>query len=111
MPVQGSFTMKRNDTRPGLLATLSLAASDVISSVKFFMATPQGTLKVNGTAASIVTQPSATSGGQVQYSWAVGDSDTAGQYRGEFEVTLSSGRKETFPNDSYIPINIIPDLG
>lgn len=104
------FTMKANDTRPAIQATLSAAATDVITSVKFLMSDSTGTLKVNA-AGSIVTQPSATSGGVVKYQWQAADVNTAGNYRGEFQVTFNDSRIETYPNSSYIAISILPDLG
>lgn len=104
------FTMKANDTRPAIQATLSAAATDVISSVKFLMSDSTGTLKVNA-AGSIVTQPSSTSGGVVKYQWVANDVNTAGNYRGEFQVTFNDSRIETYPNSAYIAISILPDLG
>ena len=42
------------------------------------------------------------------YDWAVGDTDIAGAYWAEFEVTLASGRIETFPNDEMAAVEILP---
>ena len=39
------------------------------------------------------------------------ETDTAGVYRAEFEVMYNDGRLETFPNDGYISIQILSDLG
>lgn len=99
------FSIKQNDTRPSILATLTAAATDVISSVTFRMSTKAGVRKVDHSAA-IQTQPSASSGGQVKYQWLTGDTDTAGDYRGEFIVTFNDGRIETYPNRGYIAIHV-----
>ena len=99
------FNIKQFDTRPSLVATLTAAATDVISSVKFKMSDKTGAVKIN-TGASPVTQPSVSSGGVVKYGWVAGDTDVAGDFRGEFTVTFNDGRVETYPNRGYIAIHI-----
>lgn len=113
MAVPIDFYIKRNDTRPAIRATLSAASIDVFTSVKFFMYDSTGTAKVAGVTATIITQPSSSSGGVVQYQWngAAGDTDTAGEYDAEFQVTFDDGRKETYPNNGFIKVHIGPDLG
>jgi uncharacterized protein YfaS (alpha-2-macroglobulin family) len=39
--------------------------------------------------------------GVVRYSWGTDDTDEAGRYRAEFEVTYADGSVETFPNDGF----------
>ena len=48
--------------------------------------------------------------GKVSYTWAAGDTDTAGDYHAEFEVTFTGGSVLTFPNDGYLEIKILSDL-
>lgn len=49
--------------------------------------------------------------GEVWLVWAPGETDIAGVYRAEFEVVYQDGRRETFPGDGYISIQILDDLG
>lgn len=39
------------------------------------------------------------------------DTDTAGRFEAEFEVTYADGAVETFPNDGFIVVQIGPDIG
>ena len=45
-------------------------------------------------SASILSPATA---GQVQYTWASGDTDVVGLCKGEFEVTFTDGKTLTFP--------------
>jgi hypothetical protein len=106
-----TFEIKRNDRLPLLNAALKTKEGAVVTlsgaSVQFHMKKGgSSTLKVDS-AGSVV---SATAG-TVQYAWAAGDTDTAGDYEGEFEVTHSSGKLESFPLNESIPIRVIEDLG
>ena len=106
-----SFYIKQNDTVPSLRADLrdgDNAAIDLTgASVKFIMRAIGGNTAVINASASIVSE----AGGTVQYNWQVGDTATIGSYQAEFEVTYSGGTVETFPNDGYIRIEILDDLG
>lgn len=90
------FTIKRND----LLKTLRVRLSDVNgainllnTTVAFHMtAAVDGTPKVNAPA-SIED----AAGGIVTYAWQGTDTDTAGTYIAEFEITYPSGKKLTVP--------------
>jgi hypothetical protein len=48
--------------------------------------------------------------GIVEYSWQAGDTDTAGTYYGEIEVTYGDATVETFPNNGYFTVIIKEDL-
>lgn len=104
------FNIKRNDTEPPITATLedSNGAIDLTGSiVKFIMKDPNsGVAKVD--AQANITDPV---NGLVQYQWQVGDTDTGGFFFAEWEVTLPSGRRATFPNDSFNSVLITEDLG
>ena len=104
-----TFQIKQNDTSPQLDAVLSDAAGVAIDlgfgSVRFHMRRAGGAVVIDA-AATIVTAAS----GLVRYVWIAGDTDTAGSYQAEFEVTYADGAVETFPNSSNIQIDIMSDL-
>jgi hypothetical protein len=105
-----TFYIKQNDTVPSLRATLLNGNGGVIdlisATVRFHMrAVGSNTSKVNA-AAVVVTAAS----GIVQYNWIAADTNTIGSYQAEFQVTYADGTIETFPSDSYIPVEIIDDI-
>ncbi len=104
------FLIKQNDRLPYLEATLSDSGGQLTTlagaNVYFVMRSPKGgAAKVRGQATVVDAALK-----KVRYEWAAGDTDTAGVFRGEFEVNFSS-RPWTFPNPGYIPIIIAADLG
>ena len=106
-----TFSIKQNDTAPSLRATLLDGDGNPVnlsgSTVRFHM-------RLLGQTAIVVNQ-SATlidaANGIAQYNWVAADTDTIGSYQAEFQVTYSDGAIETFPNDSYIRVDIIDDIG
>lgn len=66
------------------------------------------TLKVNRQTATLMDQTIYP--GEVYYEWLTADIDTAGTYREEWEVTYSSGEKETFPVGEDQIVRVIDDL-
>lgn len=109
------FVMKTNDTRPRLKAQLMqtdpnnaalMIPVDLTNAtdVRFIMATPNGTVKIDKT----ITVVNAVEG-RVEVPWLPGDTDTAGDYRGEFEVTTGTD-VQTFPSEGYIAITMVEDL-
>lgn len=104
------FQIKKGDTRPAIQATISSLPTDVLNTVVFYMSDKSGVRKVNAGSGTIVQQPSTTQPAIVKYQWQVGDTDTAGVYNGEFEVTYSDGRIETYPNQRYLTIEVLESL-
>ncbi len=105
------FYIKRGDRLPKLQATLKNPDGSVVdltgATVKFRMFPAGGaTAKVDGDGAI----EGAATQGNVSYSWQGGDTDTAGEFNGEWEVTFNSGLAETFPNYDYMKILVVPDL-
>lgn len=106
------FFLKVGDILPTIRATLKDRDGSVIdltnaTSVKFLMRPIRGGTVVINAAAGFVNPRTS---GQVEYLWALADTDAKGTYIGEFEVTWPDG-KETFPNDEYILIRILEDIG
>lgn len=107
---QPRVALKRGDTRTAIRATLlepsGSPANLTGASVRFLMADLRGQVRIDR-AAEVLD----ATGGVVRFVPEPGDTDVAGTYRAEFEVTFSDGRKESYPNTGYITVEIIPDLG
>lgn len=109
---QQKFYIKQDDTLPELNATL-LDADGVaiplltVSSVRFIMSFGPGQPEKVNAVASIVD----ASAGTVKYAWDTGDTDTVGEFQGEFQLTFQNGTILTVPNEEYITIIITGDLG
>lgn len=109
-----TWSIKRNDRDPSYTAQLLENGSPLPglagASVRFIMVpanSPDGTTpKVDGVA-TIDDVDTA----MVSYEWDAGDTDTAGTYWAEFEVTFSNGRARTFPAKDYLYIRVLDDLG
>lgn len=103
--------LKRNDTRPTLSVPLTEGASGTpinlttATSVKLMMKTQSG---------SLITRPAtitSAAGGVVSVTFQSADTATSGEYSAEFEITWNDGGKETIPNDGWLTITILDDLG
>jgi hypothetical protein len=106
-------TIKTGDTYPPLEYTLdndgapvNLTAADSVRLILKHTDTDtviEGAANVDDAAA-----------GDVSYDWAAGDTDEAGEYEGEWEVTWDAGATppliQTFPNDSYFSLEMKADL-
>ena len=104
------FILKRGDTRPPVKVQLFSDSGGTVNltgcTVRFKMRKPdQSTLKVNA-AATIVDATS----GIVQYSCTTIDTDTAGLFQAEFEVTYPDDGIETHPDNGYLAFCILVDL-
>jgi hypothetical protein len=109
--MSSAYFIKRNDTKGTIECNLldgdSTAVDLTGATVKFLMRREgRSGVKVNS-AASVVGDPAA---GVVSYQWEAADTDTAGDYEGEFEVTFSDGRVATFPSDGYVPVTVLADV-
>ena len=101
--------MKKGDTLPALVVTITKTDGTALdltdSTAKFVMVDSAGVEIID--EAMTVTD---AENGIVQYEWQAGDTDTAGEFRGEVKVTYSDGTLITAPAVDYIPINIDEDL-
>lgn len=114
MAVIGIHRMKVGNLLPILSAQLrdqTGAALDLSSggtTVKLVMKNrATGAVKINNQPCAIVAP---ASGGNVTYTWAGTDTDTAGEYDAEFQVLLGGLTPMTVPNDGGFPIVILPRL-
>ena len=103
-------TIKRGDARSAIKATLIEAdgsGADLSgATVRFIAADYCGKVLIDRRAQILDAL-----GGQVLVVLEAADVGVAGTYRAEFEVTYSDGRKQTYPNNCYLTIEILPDLG
>jgi hypothetical protein len=104
------FTMKANDRRPYIQAQLMTGGQPVdlstASGVSFIMR-PAGGGAVKVNAAAVIRD---ALNGVVRYAWAVGDTNTPGQYEAEWEVIWPTAEPQTFPTLEYHTVEIRADL-
>lgn len=48
--------------------------------------------------------------GDFEYRWAAGDTDTIGEYDGEFKITLGSGKVLIVPTHDYVIVRVVDAL-
>lgn len=103
------FSIKRFDRLPSIQATLNIGSTALNltgASVSFIMRDiTGGDAKVNS-AATLVTAAS----GIVRYDWVTADTDTAGNYYGEWEIHWADGKTQTVPTKGYHTIEVVEDL-
>jgi hypothetical protein len=112
-----AFQIKQNDTRPLFVVVLKDDFGEeteapvnltTAGGTAFFnmRAKAGGAVKISrGTA--LVTNAAA---GEVTYSWLPADTDTAGEYEAELEVSWPSSKVETFPNSGYWDVTVVDDI-
>lgn len=109
-----AFTIKQNDTAPAFVVALkddfgelTEASVDLTTaSAALFSMRSGTTVKINKAAGTITD----AANGEVTYNWGTADTDTAGSYEAELEVTWSDSTVETFPNDSYWDVEVVDDI-
>lgn len=103
------FKIKRRDTSPAIQWELTGFQGTLLgATVVFNMQNPRGEIIVNRAPAEVLAGAETPT---LVYYWDQGDTDVAGAYSAEFEVTFSDGSVETFPNSENIPVRIAPDIG
>ena len=108
------FEIKQNDTWPpiGLITPVVLSDNNgpidlTGATVKFLMRPADSqTIKVN--SACVIVSAAA---GTVRYNWSASDTDTAGEFVFEFQITFGDGKKATVPNRGYKELTIYDDIG
>lgn len=105
-----TFFLKQNDTSPSIQATLTDAGGTAVniagSSVRFHMKNMTNGSIIVDRAATIVNAAT----GAVRYDWLAADTQKAGMFLCEFEVTYADTSIETFPNDDKIIVSIEQEL-
>lgn len=104
------FYVKQHDTREPVTAICQDANGTAVNltgaTAKFFMKSSGGASKVN--ASATITD---YTNGVVSYQWVAADTDTAGDYTAEFQITFGDARILTFPNSAEFNVHIRADLG
>ena len=106
------FTIKRNDLKPNLQARCTEGDTPVdisqAESARVIIANRLG----NKVDAAVTILDDGTEGlrGLWEYEWAEGDTDVAGDFRIEVEVTWPGGAPQTFPSGGYETVRITKDL-
>lgn len=101
-----SLILKRGDTKRGIQAILKGPEGTPVDLTNCQVRFHMGRKLVGGLV--VVMDPTA---GKVLYALEASAVDEAGIYRAEFEVIYPDGRRESYPNQGYIIISIIPDIG
>jgi hypothetical protein len=108
--VKMEYTLKQNDTLPAIEAQLINADGTPINldlcGVRFH-AQSFDRKKLIVKQAEIIDAEN----GKVRVKWKEGDTDTAGNYRAEFEIVFTDSTILTVPNDGYFLVKIIPEIG
>jgi len=109
-----TFKIKRNDTLP--LLQISVKGRGDLNqktpydlsgaTITFSMKDECDNLKIYDQTATIIC----ASGGTLQYTWQTGDTDEAGKFLGEFEITHANGKILSLPQQGGIPIEIYADI-
>lgn len=112
------FFLKKGDTEPPIRRQIIQASNGLPldltgATAKFIMQDEAGGPKIN--APAVIEYP--PSAGLVRYDWQAADTAAEGNFPAEFQITLPSGNKITFPpgefepGKSYIYVKITADLG
>ena len=98
-----TITLKRGDTGIGVRATLSNENGNVnLTNANVLFLFGEHEIK------SGLHEPE---NGVINVSFNRNHTSKTGIYKAEFEVTYNDGRIETYPNDDYLQVYIMDDLG
>ena len=111
VPESGRFAIKRKATRPYLRLLVKDKDGNAFDftgavSATFMMYDSDGT-QILSAAATIATP---VTSGILIYQWAAGDTDLAGEFRAEFDVSYGAGDTLTIPVRGNLVIQIYEDL-
>ena len=105
------FHIKRHDTYPSIAVRIRNKKTKQYldltgASATFTMLDSEGALKVSTAVANV---PAPQTDGRISYDWIAANTDTAGRFRGEFEITLASGKKFSAPQQGFLEIFVEED--
>ncbi len=107
------FEIKQHDLEPPLVFDISGSAGDLtgVSSWKVIAKHGMATAWTDNAPTVVVGNPPTSA--VITHIWAAGQTDVAGDYRIEAQATWpgSPGRPQTFPEDDYKTVKVVPDLG
>lgn len=108
------FWIKRGDRKDSVEATLKDATGATVdltgATVTFNMRAP-GAASPKVSASAVNLDTGTATRGKVRYDWAAADTDTAGLYYAEFEVTFADGKRASFPSHTHLVVEVVEDLG
>lgn len=106
------FQIKQNDTSPelegilrdGFGSPIRITGATVVLNMRL---QPGGAVKVNG---GVMGTVGSAVNGRVKYSWLAADTNTAGIYEAEIQITFSNGKIRTIPPKGYFIVDITGDI-
>jgi hypothetical protein len=103
------FRIKRGDTGPALVVGLSYSDG---SSPNLAGATGRFIMSLRGATTPAIDEDVAldNTAKTATYTWQAADTDDAGTYQGEIEITFADGIVQTFPSQGFLAIVVEPDL-
>jgi hypothetical protein len=106
-----TFFIKQNDNTPRLDVALQDDKGRPVdltgaTTVFHMRNSADDTLKIDGGSTTIL----AATRGELRYSWTVANTNTAGNFEAEFQVTYPDTTIQTFPDDGYIDVIITDDV-
>lgn len=112
------ITLKQGDTQPPVIQTLYMgdgSVADLTDAVVLFKMRRMIGLVAGDSEILVIDAGEAESLGSpedgiVKYEWADGDTDLAGGFEAEWEVTFENDEVLTFPNGGYLTIAITEQL-
>ena len=106
-----TFFIKQHDTLPEIAVTLLRPSGAPVDLTAAVSARLLFRLHGGGTpVARVATIEAPRTSGRLRYAWVDEDTEAAGVYDLEWEVTWSLGRLQTFPNASYDALIVTADI-
>ncbi len=108
-----NFVIKRGDRLPVLERTLTLRRNGVSAPIDLTGCTVQWTMRNKATGATKVSAAAtivSAVDGMVEYAWGATDTDTEGQFLGEWRVTYPDTKALTVPTIDFLNVTVARSL-